>query len=82
MTVHTLLVLFIDIIMESIKSDIQQVSKVVYFSDGAAAQYKNCTNLKNLCLHKQDFGIEVEWNCFATSHGKSPVMVLAERLYV
>ena len=26
----------------------------------------------NLCLHKQDFGLEAEWIFFATSHSKSP----------
>ena len=26
----------------------------------------------NLCLHKQDFGLDAEWIFFATSHGKSP----------
>ena len=26
----------------------------------------------NLCLHKQDFGLDGEWIFFATSHGKSP----------
>ena len=26
----------------------------------------------NLCYHKKDFGIDAEWNFFATSHGKGP----------
>ena len=26
----------------------------------------------NLCLHKQDFGLDAEWIFFATSHGKWP----------
>ena len=46
--------------------------KIVYFSDGAASQYKNFKNLKNLCCHKSDFGIDAEWHFFATSHGKGP----------
>lgn len=45
---------------------------VHYFNDGAASQYKNCKNLRNLCFHESDFGIKAEWNFFATSHGKSP----------
>ena len=46
--------------------------KITYFSDGCAAQYKNCKNLINLCYHKEDFGIPAEWHFFATSHGKDP----------
>ena len=41
---------------------------VVFFSDGCAAQYQN---IINLCHHKDDFGVEVKWNFFATSHGKT-----------
>ena len=46
--------------------------KIIYFSDGAAAQYKNRKNFLNLCHHKPDFGIDAEWHFFATSHGKGP----------
>ena len=49
-----------------------EVLKITYFSDGCAAQYKNCKNLVNLCYHKEDFGIQAEWHFFATSHGKGP----------
>ena len=27
----------------------------------------------NLCCHKDDFGLDVTWNVFATGHGKSAV---------
>ena len=47
-------------------------SKVIYFSDGCAGQYKNLKNFLNLCLHEYDFGMPAEWNFFATSHGKGP----------
>ncbi len=47
-------------------------SKVIYFSDGAASQYKNFKNLINLCHHQEDFGCAAEWHFFATSHGKGP----------
>jgi len=46
--------------------------KIVYFSDGSAAQYKNRKNFINLCYHKTDFRIDAEWHFFATSHGKGP----------
>ena len=45
--------------------------KMVYMSDGCAAQYKNCKNFSNLCHHLEDFGVTAEWHFFATSHGKS-----------
>ena len=48
------------------------VTKVEYFSNGCAAQYKNNYNFANLCLHEHDFGLSTECNFFATTHGKSP----------
>ena len=48
------------------------VSRIHYFSDGCAAQYKNCKHSTNLCHRFHDFSIECTWNFFATSHGKSP----------
>ncbi len=44
--------------------------KIIYFSDGAASQYKNRKNFLNLCHHKDDFGMSAEWHFSATSHGK------------
>jgi len=44
--------------------------KIIYFSDGAASQYKNRKNFLNLCHHKDDFGVKAEWHFSATSHGK------------
>ena len=44
--------------------------QIFYFSDGAAAQYKNRKNFINLCHHEVDFGIPAQWHFSATSHGK------------
>ena len=55
-TVHA----FIEIVLTFLRSKMPDLQKIVYFSDGAAAQYKNRKNLKNLCMHKTDFGIEAE----------------------
>ena len=44
--------------------------RIYYFSDGAAAQYKNCKNFINLCYHETDFGLPADWHFSATSHGK------------
>lgn len=46
--------------------------KIVFFTDGAPSQYKNKKNFLNLCMFPKDFGLNAEWNFFATSHGKSP----------
>lgn len=49
-----------------------KINKIIYFSDGAVAQYKNYKNFVNLCYHLTDFGIKAQWHFFATSHGKGP----------
>jgi hypothetical protein len=36
------------------------LNKIVYFSHGSAAQYKNRKNLLNLTLHEEDFGVRAE----------------------
>ena len=48
------------------------LKRLLYFSDGAASQYKNFKNLTNLCHHHIDHGLDAEWHFFSTSHGKSP----------
>jgi hypothetical protein len=58
-------------VLEYIKLKMPELSKVFYFSDGCAGQYKNLKNFSNLCHHKEDHGMDAEWNFFATSHGKS-----------
>lgn len=59
-------------VSEFLKNSCPEVTRVTYYSDGCAAQYKNCKNFLNLCLHEKDFGIKATWCFFATSHGKSP----------
>ncbi|KAK3931114.1 ARL14 effector protein [Frankliniella fusca] len=58
--------------VEFLKVKLPGVKKIIYFSDGAAQQYKNKKNVLNVSYHKEDFGIEAEWHYFATSHGKGP----------
>lgn len=53
----------------------ENVRKLFYFSDGAGSQYKNKYNFMNLICHRSDFGVDAEWNFFATSHGKGEVWV-------
>jgi hypothetical protein len=56
---------FIENIFES------PLKKMVYFSDGSAAQYKNRKKLLYITCHNEDFGVPAEWHFFVTSHGKN-----------
>jgi hypothetical protein len=49
-----------------IKKNCTEVTKVEYFTDGCASQYKNYKTMLNLCKHGEDS------LSFATSHGQSP----------
>ena len=65
--------LFITQFLSHIKEKLPMINKIIYYSGGGcAAQYKNCKNFLNLCHHNEDFGMDAEWNFFATSHGKGP----------
>jgi hypothetical protein len=64
--------LFQRVLIAFLTSKIARPTKIVYFSDGCASQYKNRKNFANLCFHEQDFGMPAEWHFFATSHGKGP----------
>ena len=61
---------FLKHLVPLLKAEHTNLEKIYYFSDGCAAQYKNRFNFANLCFHKADFGVDAEWNFFATSHGK------------
>ena len=63
---------FQKILTKFLKSNFPWITKILYFSDGCAGRYKNKKNLYNICQHREEFGLEAEWNFFATSHGKSP----------
>ena len=62
--------LFQKVLIEFLTNKIEKPQKIIYFSDGCAAQYKNRKNFVNLCHHEEDFRISAEWHFFATSHGK------------
>ena len=41
------------------------IKSIIYFSDGAPTQYKNCKKIINLFHHKMDLdGIDTEWHYF------------------
>ena len=64
--------LFQKMFIEFLKEKVPNTQKIIYFSNGCAAKYKNCKVFLNLCYHRDDFGLEADWNFFATSHGKGP----------
>jgi hypothetical protein len=49
---------------------LKDLTKIYYFSDGAALQFKNRKNFINLCYHEDDFGMDAEWHFFAMLHSK------------
>ena len=55
-----------------IEKNYLNTTKLEYYSDGCADQYKNFKHIKNLCNHKADFDLDANWSFFTTSHGKSP----------
>ena len=60
---------FIEFLKSFLNKELQ-LKRIIYFSDGAASQYKNRKNFLNLCHHRDDFGISAEWHFSATSHEK------------
>lgn len=62
---------FLQELIPAIQEEHPTLKKIHYFTDGCAAQYKNKFNFLNLCHHRVDFGVDAEWNFFATSHGKN-----------
>ena len=65
--VHT----FIKSILSDLKTKIK-ITKINFFSDGAASQFKQKFNLCNMSLLKDD-NVEIAGHFFATSHGKGAV---------
>ena len=63
---------FVSNVLAHLKKELPNITKVIYFSDGAASQYKNHKNVSNVCNHENDHGLKAEWHFFATSHGKIP----------
>lgn len=51
----------------------RSITKIFYFSDGSAAQYKNRKNFINLTYHYEDFNCLAEWHFFATSQRQRPM---------
>jgi len=65
---------FIKKILSSIISQGHKIQNLYVFSDGCAAQFKNRFTLSAICSLAEEYNlINVEWNFFASSHGKGAV---------
>ena len=64
---------FLGKIIQDLKIHYPSLVKVSIFSDGCAAQFKNRFTLSNICHSQSDWGVDVEWSFFASSHGKGAV---------
>lgn len=63
---------YISRIIEIAKEEFPNLSHLRIFSDGCAGQFKNKFGISNLNFAPTDWGLNAEWNFFATGHGKSP----------
>lgn len=60
---------FLQVILQWLDENVRRFEKHVFFSDGAASQFKQRFLFCSLTL----LGRRITWNFFATSHGKGPV---------
>lgn len=63
---------YLGMIIKDLRKNQPNLKLVRAMSDGCAQQFKNKFTLLNLVHAKEDFGVEMEWHFFPTSHGKSP----------
>lgn len=64
--------LFIEKLIQFMKTQFSNISKIFYITNGAVTHYKNKKNFMNVIKHRDDFGIDCEWHFHATAHGKGP----------
>ncbi|XP_063241124.1 uncharacterized protein LOC134541539 [Bacillus rossius redtenbacheri] len=65
--------LFLGEIIKDIKKHFPSIKYLFIFSDNCASQFKNKYTLSNICYTESDYGVNTEWNFFASSHGKGAV---------
>jgi len=64
---------FMNEIFNHLKLKYPTTQSIAVFSDGAASQFKQRFLFSNLHKWEQEHGIQLQWNFFATSHGKGTV---------
>jgi hypothetical protein len=59
-------------LIKKLQAVVGNIKSIMYYSDGAASQYKNKKNFINLTRHNEDFKIKASWHFGVTSHCKGP----------
>lgn len=65
--------MFLKTILNKFKQLAPDVNKVLVFSDNCVGQFKSRYNVSIVCHAENDFNITLEWNFFASGHGKGAV---------
>ncbi|CAF5036332.1 unnamed protein product, partial [Rotaria magnacalcarata] len=60
-------------IITKLKQYLPDLEEIVFFSDGAASQFKQRYLLQNMTRMMVEHTLKLSWNFFATSHGKGVV---------
>ncbi len=60
-------------IISKLKQYLPELEEIVFFSDGAASQFKQRYLFQNMTRMMTEHDLELSWNFFATSHGKGVV---------
>ena len=63
----------LEIMIKEVISIMPDGNEIVFFSDGAASQFKNRYLLQHLTTMMDAHDVEISWNYFASSHGKGVV---------
>jgi hypothetical protein len=63
----------LEILMNEITSIMPDVQEIIFFSDGAASQFKNRFILQHLTTMMDKTDINISWNYFSSSHRKGIV---------
>jgi hypothetical protein len=63
----------LEIIVQEMISIMPDVTEIIFFSDGAASQFKNRYVIQHLTTMMDKINIDFSWNYFASSHGKGVV---------
>ena len=52
---------FLQVVLKYLREKLPAITKIFYFSDGCAGQYKNFKDLAKISHHNNDFGLDAEW---------------------
>lgn len=64
---------FLKVLVKEIRDLAPKIEHLHIFSDNCAGQFKSRYTMSNVCFGQTDFGVKIDWNFFASSHGKGAV---------